>query len=617
MSQLSFSPDGNILAVGGYHGNLKIWNIINGSLLWEGNHQAEISSILFTPDGSKIITGESNSICKVKVWDISTGNHNAKVFMFSPLGNEIISCGEYKICFWRKNINKSIYLISPNFSEQYSLGDTLEIKWISTDIQSINIDFSTDNGITWNNIASNISAKSGSYLWQIPKVISNSCLIKVSDYNDQNIFDISDQTFSIIGNMYLSYVYKFDSNNKHSSEKLIGLPGDVNFSIIELFSTSNKVRGIDWNVFWDNGEDYNYKIEFDNSSTFNFSPGKAFWIISKNDIAVNRNVNAVTLNDDGTYAISLHKSWNLISNPFDKSISWEDVKTINGITQPIWDFEGSYSEATNFKPYKGYYFFNATNLTQLKIPYVSSLKKKSLYKQSNDSLIARISLYKDNNKISSVRICINKNAADTLDEFDVYSPGVNEEDINIVNESISPRKRYQKADYRNKIKEKNEYKIEVANSNNESLRLKAEENNTAMEIYLIDEEAKMIYDLAKGYEIPKSIKKKIYKVVLTTEEEIEKIKQEFLPKEFYLSQNYPNPFNISTIINYSLPEDQTVTMELYNVIGQKVSTVMENKYHEAGNYKIEINGSKLASGIYLLKMHSEKYSKIIKMVLMK
>lgn len=97
-----------------------------------------------------------------------------------------------------------------------------------------------------------------------------------------------------------------------------------------------------------------------------------------------------------------------------------------------------------------------------------------------------------------------------------------------------------------------------------------------------------------------------------------------LPKEYAVGQNYPNPFNPSTVIKYALPADAQVTLELYNVIGQRVTTLINRSmsagYHE---YTVDMNNYKLASGMYIYKFAStefttgKQFSKIKKMMYIK
>jgi hypothetical protein len=85
---------------------------------------------------------------------------------------------------------------------------------------------------------------------------------------------------------------------------------------------------------------------------------------------------------------------------------------------------------------------------------------------------------------------------------------------------------------------------------------------------------------------------------------------------FQLGQNYPNPFNPSTSINYSLAKTGNVKLTVYNSIGSKVATLV-NEYKPAGNYSVEFNGSNLASGIYLYRLEAGVYSAVKKFILMK
>ncbi|HZY09545.1 MAG TPA: T9SS type A sorting domain-containing protein [Bacteroidota bacterium] len=77
---------------------------------------------------------------------------------------------------------------------------------------------------------------------------------------------------------------------------------------------------------------------------------------------------------------------------------------------------------------------------------------------------------------------------------------------------------------------------------------------------------------------------------------------EFLPKEFSLYQNYPNPFNPSTSINFDLPEDAFVTLKIYNIMGQVIAVLVDQKMYKAGRYSEIFNTSSLSSGVYFYRL---------------
>lgn len=94
-----------------------------------------------------------------------------------------------------------------------------------------------------------------------------------------------------------------------------------------------------------------------------------------------------------------------------------------------------------------------------------------------------------------------------------------------------------------------------------------------------------------------------------------------IPTVLSMSQNYPNPFNPSTTINYAVPAAGIVTLEIYNLRGQKVK-VLVNEQTLPGMYKAvwdgkDRNNRAVSSGIYFAKLEHKKKTKIQKMVLMK
>ncbi len=89
-----------------------------------------------------------------------------------------------------------------------------------------------------------------------------------------------------------------------------------------------------------------------------------------------------------------------------------------------------------------------------------------------------------------------------------------------------------------------------------------------------------------------------------------------IPKDYNLLQNYPNPFNPSTTINFSIPEETFVKLEIFNSIGQKISTLVSENL-SAGNYNYLWDAKGFSSGIYFCKMTADEFTSIKKMVLLK
>ncbi|MDP2362237.1 MAG: T9SS type A sorting domain-containing protein [Ignavibacteria bacterium] len=98
------------------------------------------------------------------------------------------------------------------------------------------------------------------------------------------------------------------------------------------------------------------------------------------------------------------------------------------------------------------------------------------------------------------------------------------------------------------------------------------------------------------------------------------------PKEFNLSQNYPNPFNPSTVIKYAIPTASNVKIEVFNITGEKVSTLVDGFKNE-GYYEVEFsarggsayggNASGLASGLYLYRISAGTFIQTKKMILLR
>lgn len=89
-----------------------------------------------------------------------------------------------------------------------------------------------------------------------------------------------------------------------------------------------------------------------------------------------------------------------------------------------------------------------------------------------------------------------------------------------------------------------------------------------------------------------------------------------IPSQFELSQNYPNPFNTQTEISYALPNPSHVRIAIYNLLGQKVETLIDQD-QAAGEYRVLWDGSGASSGVYFYRLEAGNYAQSRRMVLLK
>jgi hypothetical protein len=115
-------------------------------------------------------------------------------------------------------------------------------------------------------------------------------------------------------------------------------------------------------------------------------------------------------------------------------------------------------------------------------------------------------------------------------------------------------------------------------------------------------------------------------LILFTNDAAVKVEDESIPDEFTLYQNYPNPFNPSTSLQYAVSSRQYVTLKIYDILGNEITTLV-NEEQSPGNYKINFDGTGLprgmsagggyASGVYFYTLKAGSYAETKKMILLK
>lgn len=431
--------------------------------------------------------------------------------------------------------------------------------------------------------------------------------------------------FSYPSSLAVNVTKTFGNISDISNYRIVGVPGQIDLLISSLESGDYEY---DWSVYDDNGQEENYLVAGNN---FKFTPGKAFWIISKNPITINQQINSVAINAaDYSFSIPLHSGWNLITSPFNKSVDWNDIKTLNSLPQNsvLYTWTGSWSNPLQLSPFEGYYFNNTVNLTELKIPFASGPTAGKISKANNTSIdfskFLKLSLREKNHQeVSDIFVGINSLSKEEFDECDYYAaPGdFQKTGIRLIMNDLPERQNYFFIEQRPQIEKGQSFNLEIKSIPNMPVSITWDgiNNFDNYNVYLLDLRLKNLYNLKELNNIELNLAHQFnsFRLVIGTDEYLNEIKSKFLPSEFSLFQNYPNPFNPETIIRFSLKEKENINLKIYNILGEAVRTLISNKAYNAGNYEIQFFAGDLASGVYIARLESDKFTSQIKMVLLK
>ncbi len=421
------------------------------------------------------------------------------------------------------------------------------------------------------------------------------------------------------------------SDYSSADYQIIGLPGN---STIKVSTLCQGTQRTDWQVCWDNGLPENYFMRDDGSDLFTFSPGKAFWVLSKNNISLDESVAAAPMNSNNEVEIALHSGWNLITNPFDTSIPWPNIQNANHITSTIETFtNGSFSQSQSFDPYLGYYFFNGSpdsTLSILKIPYeaiytkVSSEPGKTSYGWS----IAAQLRY-DSITIGNISFGVMKDAAPGLNRLNVRKPRCISASRDIYFNRPDWDERYPafSSDFRSSVGETQVWKIHIIGMPGSFSKLIFKNIHIVPSrygVYLVDSAKAKVINLRtdSSYEFTHSANHQIVNVFVGPTEKLEKQFTNLFPTAYQLCQNFPNPFNPSTNIIVCVPSACFVVVRVYNVLGQLVRTLNDGNLN-TGQYLFEWDGKNenqrvMSSGIYYCRMEVPGiHSYAIKMLLLR
>ena len=385
-----------------------------------------------------------------------------------------------------------------------------------------------------------------------------------------------------------------------------------------------------WRLFNWNGSDYG-------ENNFSIEPGNAFWVITKDPTSLSAGSGTSLSLKDG-HTVSLNEGWNMIGNPYGIDFSFPNQVTINGNVELIlWGYNGNgYIQSTTLYNTKGYWLYS--NEAGASIDFSptdqSGFNAKTVAENWSFNLSAKSGSFVD----AQNRAGVHAVSLDGYDVNDFREPPV----IGSFVQLAFPHNEWVKSglfstDYREDgklkyiwtptVKTNIQGRVEIQCSDFQSIPVE-------YEIYLIDlqnrshqnmRETNIYTFISSGNETEREL------IILVGESnEIEKSLEELdvLPSKYMVEQNYPNPFNPTTSIRLHLHEPATVSINIFNILGNEVNTLLKSVDLGSGYHTVTWDGtnrqaSPLSSGVYFYQtiMKNNKgellYQSFNKMIYMK
>jgi hypothetical protein len=423
-------------------------------------------------------------------------------------------------------------------------------------------------------------------------------------------------TFTTLSSGLVSGTVSFSGDVSSTSYRMFGLPGVGTRKVGDILSGTPM---IDWRILRDNGKDTTYPAYYEDLNAASIlNTGEGYWLLQRKDLNVSRTDTLPPLAEDGTYGITLHSGWNMISNPFNTSVQRTAVIAANGLPAGtlFWEHIGATrtSSGTTLDPFKGYYFDNDTaHLTALKIPYPFGTTVAKLAKAPGMDwrlelvFDSEINTDRDNYIGIAPSVTPGRNELDQHEAPLVFDEGF----LYFVRPEWDAVHTRFATDIRGALGAGQTWDFEVWNPRNGSgkITLLGLEGIPAQnQVVLVNVLNTSPLDMRRAnvYTYQTSSAKMQFKLVVGTKEYVDAETSKLVPQASELAQNYPNPFNPSTTIRYMISAGAYVRLEILSLIGQRVR-ILDEGYRSAAAYSVIWDGKNenrqnVSSGVYFCRL---------------
>ena len=377
--------------------------------------------------------------------------------------------------------------------------------------------------------------------------------------------------------------------------------------------------------------------------------GISYWLLTKTGARINSGPGQV-LSIDRDFAVVLISGWNTVGNPFNFDLPLSSTfiidaagDTIAGSELIYRSYQGSWNNTatvpvTDLSPFEGYALFVDPALMPARLYFDPDVSNRLTKKKANatdgkftgnDWLIAfeaRKGLAADVDNVAAVH----RQANDGWERFDHREPpGVGDFVRAYFRDPAQMDSDEYATDIRSPFEDGSEWLFEISVLTSGAVELTAAGLQGVPEFFevrLVDPLTLEVIDLRRQPQTTFSVHAgypRALRLLVGTSDYIQQKLSDFnaVPQAFALQQNFPNPFNPVTTIRYALPVDGRVTVTVFNMLGQKVVTLLDNQTQTAGYHSLlwdgrDAAGRRVASGVYFYQLNSGSFTQTRKMLLL-
>ncbi|MGH7597692.1 MAG: choice-of-anchor D domain-containing protein, partial [bacterium] len=423
--------------------------------------------------------------------------------------------------------------------------------------------------------------------------------------------------------------------------RMISVPVDldsVDFAhVLEEFANYDTLR---WRLFrWENGA----YAEHRNISAA-FTPGTAFWLVTRGGERFGIN-NGLSTDSAQPFTVTLQPGWNQIANPFAFPVAWNSVRTSGAVdTLAFWNGIEYQYNVTILEPWEGYFLFNSENTPiTLTIPPIEAnpgTNKISAARQlAGNEYLLQFSAQLTGTKLVDTQNFVGllnqaQAGRDALDFAEAPAIG------DYIQMSILEKGERFAGNFKPLHGEGQQWDVELRAQIRANVAKKLQISVQEMgrlpdgwQLYILDRDYGAILPVSSNafrIELNETFPVRHLKIIAGTKAYAESNNEgiSLVPLDYVLEQNYPNPFalgaksaaeNLQTTIRYQLSRRTPVVLEIRNLLGQKVQTLVDDVQstgqHAAVWNGLDAVGRQAASGVYFYTLKTDEFTATRKLIL--